>query len=246
MPTQQWFEAVEVVEPHVVRIQTPRGSGTGFLLSVGANVPFCVIATAAHVIDHAHYWEEHIRVDHVTTGQSALIRAVDRAIFVDPKRDTAALLLSKGVLPLPEKAFPLAPNDAHLKVGNEIGWLGFPAIPLASMCFFNGNISAWVEGEQAYLVDGVAINGVSGGPAFHRTESGPVIIGVVSAYMPNRATGESLPGLAVVRNVSHFHELAPTFKSLDQAKEQQSPPPAAPPPEPVSDPPLSTSARRAT
>ena len=86
-------------------------------------------------------------------------------------------------------------------------------------------------------MDGVAINGVSGGPAFHLTtvENMPVIImGVMSAYVPNRATGEVLPGLSVVRGVAQFHELLPTFESLDQAKSQESPP-AVPAPIPESE-----------
>ena len=227
----QWFEAVVLMQPHVVRIRTPHGSGTGFLLSVGTNSPFCVIATAAHVVEHAHSWEEHIKLDHHSSGQSILVRSTDRAIFIDEKMDTAAIMINKGILPIPPTAFPLAPNERYLKVGNEIGWLGFPAVSLANMCFFSGKISAWVVDQQAYLVDGVAINGVSGGPAFHLTDSGPVIIGVVSAYMPNRATGETLPGLAIIRSVNQFHELAPTFQSLDQAQEQQSPSSTAPQPE---------------
>ncbi len=116
-------------------------------------------------------------------------------------------------------------------MGNKIGWLGFPAIPTASLCFFAGDVSAWVQSLSAYLVDGVAINGVSGGPAFHILEFDPGavwIIGVFSAYMPNRATGEVLPGLSVVRDVSQFHELAPSFASLDQARAAE--PPAVPPP----------------
>ncbi len=48
-------------------------------------------------------------------------------------------------------------------------------------------------------------------------------MGVVSAYVPNRATGDVLPGLSVVRDVSQFHELAPTFASLDQAREAEPP-----------------------
>jgi hypothetical protein len=118
-----------------------------------------------------------------------------------------------------------------VRVGVEIGWLGFPAIPEASLCFFTGIVSALVESQNAYLVDGVAINGVSGGPAFHLfdSETDPVyVMGVVSAYVPNRATGEVLPGLSVVRHVQQFHELAPTFASIDQARKAESPaePPA--------------------
>ena len=111
-----------------------------------------------------------------------------------------------------------------------MGWLGYPAIPRASLCFFSGRISAWVEAENAYLVDGVAINGVSGGPAFIIT--GAMLVGVVSAYIPNRATGEPLPGLAVVRNVNQFHDLAQTFKNLDEAKAEEKPPTEPPPPTP--------------
>jgi len=54
----QWHEAVEIVTPHVVRITTPIGSGTGFLIARSKNGNVCGVATAAHVIDHAHYWEQ--------------------------------------------------------------------------------------------------------------------------------------------------------------------------------------------
>ena len=152
----------------------------------------CGIATAAHVVDHAHYWEEPIRIDHIISGKSLVIRRDERAVFLDPARDTAAVLFPRGELPLPAEALALGPKDMILKVGNEIGWLGFPAIPTASLCFFTGIVSAWVPSQNAYLVDGVAINGVSGGPAFHLLEGDEpvVVIGVVSAYVPNRATGE--------------------------------------------------------
>jgi hypothetical protein len=43
----EWYKAIEVVKPHVVRIMTPEGSGTGFLVSHSQNGPVCAIATAA-------------------------------------------------------------------------------------------------------------------------------------------------------------------------------------------------------
>jgi hypothetical protein len=224
MPDFGWAEAVDLIQPHVVRIATPQASGTGFLISNSHNSAVCGIATAAHVVEHAHYWEEPIRIDHIS--KSLVIRRHERAVFLDPNRDTAAILFNRGDLPMPADPLPLVPKDKFLKVGNKIGWLGFPAIPAASLCFFAGNISAWVQAQTAYLVDGVAINGVSGGPAFHLFSGDTpfvVIIGVVSAYVPNRATGEVLPGLSVVRDVSQFHELAPTFASLDQAREAEPP-----------------------
>ena len=243
-PTQiQWSDAVEIIQPHVVRISTPRGSGTGFLISNGKNNDIAMVATAAHVVDHAHYWEEPIRIDHV--NKSVVVRHNERAIFLDPNQDTAAIVFPRSEIPFPSQPLPLTPKGFFLKVANQIGWLGFPAIPLASLCFFTGNVSAWVAAQRAYLVDGVAINGVSGGPAFHLTGGNPpiTVIGVVSAYMPNRATGEVLPGLSVVRDVTQFHDLAPTFASLDQAREAA---PAAQPPPPQPENPSETPVRRTT
>ncbi len=142
MPELTWSQAVEIIAPHVMRIATPQGSGTGFLISNGHNNAVCGIATAAHVVDHAHYWEEPIRIDHVSSGKSVVVRRQERAVFLDEGRDTAAILFNRGDLPIPTDPLPLAPKDMFLKVGNKIGWLGFPAIPAASLCFFSGDISA--------------------------------------------------------------------------------------------------------
>lgn len=222
----QWHAAVELINPYVVRIWTPQGSGTGFIVSASKSTPLCAIATAAHVINHAHYWEEPIRIEHSTSGKTVLLRSAERAINMQPGDDTAAIIFERGELVLPDYALPLTPKDNYFKPGVEIGWLGFPAIPRASLCFFSGRISAWVEAEAAYLVDGVAINGVSGGPAFIASS---VLIGVVSAYIPNRATGEPLPGLAVIRGVNQFHDIVERLNNIDQAKAEETPPAEAPP-----------------
>lgn len=225
-----WPEAIKAVRSHVFRISTPRGSGTGFLIANGKNDAICAVATAAHVVDHAHYWEEPIRIEHAESGVTKVLRPSHRAVFLDEAHDTAAILFHREAdLVLPADPLPMVPERSFVMVGNEIGWLGFPAIH-QGVCFFTGRVSAWISNEKAYLVDGVAINGVSGGPAFHLgTASDPVYLaGVVSAYIPNRATGEVLPGLSVIRDVAQFHSLAPTFASLDEAKQAESP--AEPPP----------------
>jgi len=54
----------------------------------------------------------------------------------------------------------------------------------------------------------------------------------VSAYIPNRATGEVLPGLAEMRGVEQFQELTKQFKSLDEAKGKETIQKGAPPPAP--------------
>ncbi|MCL4475861.1 MAG: serine protease [Nitrospirae bacterium] len=221
-----WHEAVELINPYVVRIWTPQGSGTGFVVSTSKATPLCAIATAAHVINHAHYWEEPLRIEHSASGKTVLLRPAERAINVQPGDDTAAIIFERSELTLPDNALSLTPKGKYFKPGVEIGWLGYPAIPRASLCFFSGRISAWIDGESAYLVDGVAINGVSGGPAF---VDASMLIGVVSAYIPNRATGEPLPGLAVIRSVNQFHDIVERFSSIDQAKAEETPPGEAPP-----------------
>ena len=75
-------------------------------------------------------------------------------------------------------------NDATTRARESTGGMhGYPAIEPYTLCFFAGTVSARLENRNAYLVDGVAINGVSGGPVFHCVDSDQVqIIGCVSAY----------------------------------------------------------------
>jgi hypothetical protein len=68
----------------------------------------------------------------------------------------------------------------------------------------------------------VAINGVSGGPVIFSTPTeGIQIIGAISAYMPNRISGSTLPGLCVAQDVSHFNAVAKYVKSRDEANRQK-------------------------
>jgi hypothetical protein len=176
------------------------------------------------VVDSAHLWEDPIRISHHTSGKTVLLHHDERGIFLETGNDTAAIVFQRGQLPLPTTTLPLIREGKVTKVGVELGWLGFPAVSPADLCFFSGRVSAQIEDDSAYLVDGVAINGVSGGPAFRCGDKNVVIVGVVSAYIPNRATGIVLPGLSVVRDVFQFQKLAKSFKSLDEAMQKQSPP----------------------
>jgi len=228
----EWYEAVDRVTPHVVRITTPAGSGTGFLVSRTKNSALCGVATAAHVINHAHYWEQPIRIQRANSTESVLLRDSKRVIVLDEQRDTAAILFERAELGFPEQTLPLIEAEMSMKIGNRLGWLGYPGIAGSTLCFFTGTVSAWVQDINGYFVDGVTINGVSGGPAFVMLGSGVEVIGVVSAYIPNRLTGEVLPGLGVVRDVVQFHDVIRQFQSLDEAKSQESPPSPEPPPNP--------------
>jgi hypothetical protein len=132
-------------------------------------------------------------------------------------------------LKIPGDSIPLLPNDVPLAIGTEVGWLGYPAMAPSTLCFFSGTISARQEWRHAYLIDGVAINGVSGGPVLYSRSAeadGLQIVGTISAYVSNRVTGDSLPGLSVARDVSHFHDTIITIKSLDEANQQKQKPPS--------------------
>jgi hypothetical protein len=240
MDKGEWQTAIETVKPYVVKILTPQGTGTGFLVSFPKDRRLFGVATAAHVVNHAHLWEEPIRLHHVGSGETVVLHHADRAIFLEENLDTAAVVFQNQSIKWPEKALELIPVAVNLKIGNEVGWLGFPAISPANLCFFTGVASCWLENDRAYLVDGVAINGVSGGPAFHVAMDGVLrVIGVVSAYIPNRATGEPLPGLCVVRDVKQFQELSQRFATVGEAKRQESEPiaPAVSEPAPQAGPP---------
>lgn len=57
-----WDSAIKVVGPHVVRIETQNGWGTGFLAFYNHDRAWCGIATAAHVVSHADEWQHPIRI----------------------------------------------------------------------------------------------------------------------------------------------------------------------------------------
>lgn len=132
------------------------------------------------------------------------------------------ILFEVGQLQLPETPKPLLPTDRILSIGAEVGWLGFPAIAPHTLCFFSGNISAWQEFSRTYLIDGVAINGVSGGPVLYSSQAAGVqIVGTISAYRANPVSGGTLPGLAFVQDVSHFHDVALRVRSIDEANRKK-------------------------
>jgi len=213
-----WDTAINTVTPHVVRIETPTGYGTGFLAFFNAD-DACGIATAAHVVSHADEWQQPIRIRSYESDVPRFLKSDDRIIFLDHTTDSAVVLFLKGDLKLPEVPITLTPADKTCSVGASIGWLGFPTIEPDTLCFFSGTVSAHQSSRKSYLIDGVAINGVSGGPVFHcPTPEKVEIIGSVSAYHANRATGEALPGLLRAQDISHFDAVSRHLKSMDEAR----------------------------
>lgn len=218
MPTSTWAQQVKTVSEHIVLIETPSMRGTGFVVQSppGSN-DSCVI-TAWHVVRHATEWREPIKLTHFPSGKQVFLETNSRVINPAQGRDQALIMFPPNALPLPTNRLPFHKVDIRYNEGIEMGWLGYPAVAPANLCFFCGHISTWMQKEEAYLVDGVAINGVSGGPAFVQDDKGnPIIVGLVTEYRPNFATGEARPGLSLVRSINpllkHYTELQ---KQLEQ------------------------------
>lgn len=221
----KWNDVNSYLEPFIVRISTPETTGTGFLLTrAGSNPQIVGIATAAHVVMRAHAWGQPIRIEHHATGYSTLLQPTERAILTDQHTDTATIVMASS-LPLPENTLILSPERMSLRIGNEVGWLGFPALAPQQLCFFKGSVSSYIESTGQYLIDGVAINGVSGGPAAAIIDDKLVhIFGVVTEYRPNQSVpGLILPGLSVIQDLRQLYETVREVNSIEQAKSIEQP-----------------------
>ena len=217
-----WDQVVQKVSPYVVKIETPSASGTGFLCAYNDNHTWCGIATALHVVSSADEWQQPIKIHTHDFSQTAFLSVSQRVIFTDYQSDSAVIFFESSQLQLPYDLIPLRPINARISIGSDVGWLGFPAIEPFTLCFFSGNVSATKDATHAYLIDGVAINGVSGGPVIYSTSTDVVeFVGVVTAYRANRTYGESLPGLSIAQDVSHFHGVIQHIRSVDEANRKK-------------------------
>ncbi len=203
MEDLSWPDWVDFVKPHVVRLTTSTGHGTGFL--VHRRGGWVVVATARHVVADAHEQGLPIKVHWGNLGPET-VPEPGRVLLVHPERDSAVLawLLDESVAPfLPAEPLPLLGDKSFVRTGVTLGWLGYPHLVEGGTrcCFFSGSVSDLID--RRYFVDGVAIHGVSGGPAFCPDKDGNItIIGSISAYRPNTLGGESLPGLLVADDIS--------------------------------------------
>ena len=220
-----WHQHVRAVLPHVVRIETPAGYGTGFLRHRQGE--WFGVATARHVVEHAHKWEQPIKIYHESVQAPITLHQGERAIALHSELDVAMVAgrAGDGLAGWPATPMRLAPPDDSLLPGVAVGWLGYPHLvdDGSCCCFFSGSISAFRR--HRYFVDGVAIQGVSGGPAFCTIGEGEdpdelIVIGSISEYRPNTAGGDTLPGLLVADDVSGLQSLHDLLRSaLDRGEE---------------------------
>jgi hypothetical protein len=194
-----WEDTIPKIEPLIYRVHAGDSLGTAFVVAVsgpqdgGRHLAF---ATAWHVVKDVVTTDDPL--DLIDCKGRTLVSPRPSMICpVGPPECDSALML----VPTEE---PLLGSDALLPIplrtmlprGAELGWLGFPGLTYPELCFFKGVVSGHREGPSMYLVDGVAVNGVSGGPAFDRSG---LLVGLFSSYLPNRrGDGATLPGLLIV------------------------------------------------
>ncbi len=143
-------------------------------------------------------------------------------IFLDRRRDSACILIPAIDFDLPGQFLPIMAADKYKSIGIEVACVGYPGIASPHLCFFSGPLSAFLPNDDSYLIDGVAIHGVSGGPVFAMlADSKPQLIGTVSSYTPNRIRGDALPGMLRAQDVTLFHETIKTIRSIDDARRKR-------------------------
>ena len=195
-PSLPWDQVIDRVANSVFCISVDDFAGSSFVVSLAkddASGTFhTILATAWHVLRDVENPEQKLRItswdgtrtfvagdsrtEVIRLGSDVFDTALIHIETKEPTLDIADLL-------------PLFPSDSVLARGAGVGWLGFPTIADPELCFFRGCISGYLNDPPAYLVDGVAINGVSGGPVF---DDRCHLVGLVSAYIPNRLDDQTL------------------------------------------------------
>ena len=184
-PELQWHEVVDRASKCVFRLHAGSASGTAFVIALGRPPQgadcYATLATAWHVLEDLPGTSDDLELVSVD-GKTVFSSAADRIGFYplgDPRYDTGLVVVRTGEVLVEERELlPLLPAESQLARGAEIGWLGFPGIAEPEICFCHGYVSGYLNDPPTYLIDGVAINGVSGGPAL---DSRAHVIGLVSA-----------------------------------------------------------------
>jgi Trypsin-like peptidase domain len=227
-----WSSLVSKITPFVVRIQTKDKFGTGFIF--WQNETYCCIATAKHVISDANEpgWEQPILIIQ-PNGNSIRFYPDLRNIkqSEDESGDSAAILVYKSGLVIPDSCLPLWNWSLIPPIGTEVGWLGYPALihhTQLQPSFFSGIISNVFTELSQFMIDGVSIHGVSGGPVFCCSgDEMPRVIGTISSYFANRVyvsgSIEAWPGLALSHDFSVFQPVIDDLESLNKSEHINTP-----------------------
>jgi len=213
MRGKSWPDAFDELLSQLVRIETPGGGhGTGFRAATRMmdGTSHCVIVTAWHVIEGAMAKGESLKMQLLGHDRGFTAKSGDLKILAEPDRDIALIHCHEGCLPFSGPLPHLAAPRVRFRPGSEIAWCGFPHVEglgSKTACFFWGHVSAvWTE-HADYLIDGVAIHGVSGGPVFRCEGQTVVVVGLITNYIPNLALrGAALPGVSLARTIEDVVE----------------------------------------
>ena len=224
-----WHQAVKIMMKNVVKVTTLGGGyGSGVIVPTPKNAPGnCCVLTAYHVVANAFVSGATLEIEMALSHEKIRVASLTRNIFIAKERDQALIIFS---LPSPTcfgepNSYAMLEQDKHYIQGVELGWLGYPCLEVAkdNVCFLHGWVSAYLEKEESYLVDGSSIHGVSGGPVFCCDDAGSVVLaGIVTNYFPNEVgnqyTGkQAWPGLAMFRTIN------PLMKLYAQSEKQSQP-----------------------
>lgn len=199
-----WVDVIPRIEPIVFQVCAGDAIGTAFAISrtVQDGGRHTMLATAWHVVKDVVSTDAPLVILRSDgTDTTPLVVGPARIYPIGPEEcDTALLAIPTSEPLIREEDLGPIPLETMLPKGAELGWLGFPGIVYPELCFFCGVVSGHKEVPPVYLIDGVGINGVSGGPAFDRSG---LIVGLVSAYLPNQIEpGRTLPGLMILTPVN--------------------------------------------
>ena len=218
----EWYELYEKIVPYIVCIETPKSAGTGFLFALNESKSVVAFATAAHVVQYADAWKLPIKLRHHVSEEEIFVPDSKRFIEIDQKRDSASIIIANPGAYLPEDPLKMVEPNEFWKMGVQVAWVGYPSIAYPNLCLFTGSIAAFVQEDDSYLIDGVAINGVSGGPVFTSLPDNQIeVLGTISAYMPNRQYGDALPGLLQAHDVTAHQKIVRAIRSVDDARKNR-------------------------
>jgi hypothetical protein len=206
-PSMGWTDVVDRASNSIFRVYAGSSAGTGFVIGLGSDRQtgdnYAMLATAWHVLKDLSGTPDDITIVSANKQEVFSSSATEIGFYRlgDARYDMGLILVKTDDLLIKQfELLPLYPYDSILARGSKICWLGFPGIVEPELCFFHGYISGYVNDPLGYLVDGVAINGVSGGPALDERAH---VIGLVSAYLPNRVDRvTTLPGMMLLMPIA--------------------------------------------
>ena len=113
MAWADWAVHIREMRKHVVRIATPNGGGTGFILHINRDEKTLVIATAGHVVRDAYAWMQDVKIFHDAFESPLRVAPGTEGILLHPRLDSACV---RGELPairedVGEDAFPEEPIE---------------------------------------------------------------------------------------------------------------------------------------